>query len=61
MMKTRRGSGPRSSDPPDEGRRAEGREGFVFTTKNGRPIGTFRKRWHSAVRSNGPASRAASR
>jgi len=28
-------------------------EGFVFTKKNGRPIVTFRKRWHSAVRAIG--------
>ena len=32
-------------------------EGRVFTRKNGRPIGTFGKRWHSAVRAIGVPDR----
>ena len=36
-------------------------EGFVFTRKNGRPIGTFRKRWHSAVRAIGVSDRVVKR
>jgi hypothetical protein len=36
-------------------------EGFVFTRKNGRAIGTFHKRWHSAVRAIGVKDRIVKR
>src|SRR5439155_13812954 len=32
---------------------ADDPEGFVFTRKNGTPIGSFGKRWHSACRAAG--------
>jgi integrase len=35
--------------------------GLAFTRKNGRPITTFRKRWHSAVRALGVPDRVVKR
>ena len=32
-------------------------EAYVFTRKNGRPITTFRERWHSAMRAIGVPDR----
>ena len=41
--------------------KADDAEGFVFTRKNGTPIGTFGKRWHSACRAAGIPDRVATK
>jgi len=41
--------------------KADDPEGRVFTRKNGTPIGTFGKRWHSACRAAGIPDRVATR